>query len=146
MAFLSSLDISGSALTAERYRMDVVLQNIANASVAATSKDEVYQRKQVVFQERPITFRNSLDVAEARYAKSGGVRCTQVVVNQRDAKPVYDPSNPFADEDGYMYYPNVDTTEERIDLMAASNAYTANITALSVMKATVMKGLEIGRN
>jgi flagellar basal-body rod protein FlgC len=145
MAFLSSLDISGSALTAERYRMDVILQNIANASTPATNAEDTYKRKQVIFQERPLTFRDNLSAAQRSLTKSGGVRVTQVVENERDPKPVYDPTNPIANEDGYVMYPNVDTTEERVDLMAASNAYIANITALSVVKATTMKALEIGQ-
>ena len=145
MSFLSSLDISGSALTAERYRADIILQNIANADVPAAAGEEPYRRKQVVFQERPLTFQETLQGVQAANVKSGGVRITEIVENDRDFRPVYDPTNPNADEDGYVYYPNVDTTEERIDLMAAVNAYTANLTALSVVKAMTMQALEIGR-
>lgn len=145
MAFLSSLDISGSALTAERYRMDVILQNISNANTPAKDGEDPYRRKQVIFQERPLTFRDSLSSAQRALTKSGGVRITEIVESERDFKPVYDPTNPSANEDGYVMYPNVDLTEERVDLMAASNAYIANMTALSVVKATTMKALEIGK-
>lgn len=145
MAFLSSLDISGSALTAERYRMDVILQNISNANTAATPGEDPCRRKQVIFQERPLTFRDNLTAAQRNLTKSGGVRITEIVESDRDFKPVYDPTNPSANEDGYVMYPNVDLTEERVDLMAASNAYIANMTALSVIKATSMKALEIGK-
>lgn len=145
MAFLSSLDISGSALTAERYRMDVILQNISNANTPAKDGEDPYRRKQVIFQERPLTFRDNLSSAQRALTKSGGVRITEIVESERDFKPVYDPTNPSANEDGYVMYPNVDLTEERVDLMAASNAYIANMTALSVVKATTMKALEIGK-
>ena len=145
MAFLSSLDISGSALTAERYRMDVILQNISNAHTPAKDGEDPYRRKQVIFQERPLTFRDSLSSAQRALTKSGGVRITEIVESKRDFKPVYDPTNPSANEDGYVMYPNVDLTEERVDLMAASNAYIANMTALSVVKSTTMKALEIGK-
>ena len=82
---------------------------------------------------------------EAARVEGGGVRVTEVVESQRDFIPVYDPSHPDANEEGYVMMPNVDTTEERIDLMAASNAYSANLTALSLVKALALKALEIGK-
>lgn len=146
MAFLGSLDIVGSSLTAERYRSDVILQNLANARVTLTEDGEPYRRKQVVFQERPLTFEGALTEAGNRYGKtSGGVRVAEVVESQRDFVPVYDPTHPQADENGYVLYPNVDTTEEMLDLMAASNAYDANLTALGVVKAMIGKTLDIGK-
>lgn len=140
MAFLNSLNTIGSALTAERYRMDVVAQNLANQNTAATSPEEAYQRKQVVFQERKMTFDQQL-----QKVSGGGVRITEVVELGEDVTPVYDPTNPIADENGYVYYPNVNNTEEQIDLLEASRAYEANLTALSVVKAMAAKGLEIGK-
>ncbi|ODU57644.1 MAG: flagellar basal body rod protein FlgC [Clostridium sp. SCN 57-10] len=137
MPICGSLDIAGSALTAERQRTDIIMQNIANAKTTVTETGEPYRRKQVVLQERPLSFGDELKKA------SGGVRITQVVENQSDFRSVYDPTHPQADENGYVLYPNVDTTEEMIDLMAASNAYEANLTALSVVKATIAKTLEM---
>ena len=134
-----SLDIVGSALTAERYRSDVILQNIANAKTTRTANGEPYRRKQVVFEERPLSFAETLKNAQ------GGVRITEVVESDRDFKSVFDPSHPDADANGYVLYPNVDTTEEMIDLMAASNAYDANLTSLSVVKAMIKKTLEMGK-
>lgn len=144
MSFLDSMNIAGSAMTAERFRMDVALQNIANANTTRTPSGEPYRRKQVVFQERSVSFSDALKTEEVR-VKGGGVRVTQVVESQRDFVPVYDPSHPDADEQGYVMMPNVDTTEERIDLMAASNAYSANLTALSLVKSLALKALEIGK-
>ncbi|MBR6336685.1 MAG: flagellar basal body rod protein FlgC [Ruminococcus sp.] len=140
MAFLNSLNITGSALTAERYKTDVILQNIANQNVAASSPEDAYQRKQVVFRERPMTF-------DERIMKvyGGGVRVTETVELGEDVNPVYDPDNPLADEDGYIYMPNVNNAEEQIDLLEATRAYEANLTALSVVKAMAAKGLEIGK-
>lgn len=137
MPICGSLDIAGSALTAERQRTDIIMQNIANAKTTVTETGEPYRRKQVVLQERPLSFGDELKKA------SGGVRITQVVENQSGFRSVYDPTHPQADENGYVLYPNVDTTEEMIDLMAASNAYEANLTALSVVKATIAKTLEM---
>lgn len=140
MAFLNSLNTIGSALTAERYRMDVAAQNIANQNTAASSPEEAYQRKQVVFQERYMSFDEQL-----QRVSGGGVRIKEIVELGEDVTPVYDPTNPIADENGYVYYPNVNNTEEQIDLLEASRAYEANLTALSVVKAMATKGLEIGK-
>ena len=139
MAFLGTLDIVGSALTAERYRTDVIMQNIANEKTTITENGEPYRRKQVVFQERPLSCQEELNKAK------GGVRIAEVRESDREFKAVYDPTHPQADEEGYVLYPNVDTTEEMIDLMAASNAYEANLTALSVVKAMITKTLEMNK-
>ena len=144
MSFFDSMNIVGSALTAERLRMDVSLQNIANANTTRTKTGEPYRRKQVVFQERAMSFKDVLSTEQYRM-QGGGVRVTRVVESDRDFMPVYDPSHPDANEEGYVMMPNVDTTEERIDLMAASNAYEANLTALSVVKSLALKALEIGK-
>ena len=144
MSFFDSMNIVGSALTAERLRMDVSLQNIANANTTRTKTGEPYRRKQVVFQERAMSFKDVPSTEQYRM-QGGGVRVTRVVESDRDFVPVYDPSHPDANEEGYVMMPNVDTTEERIDLMAASNAYEANLTALSVVKSLALKALEIGK-
>ena len=144
MSFFDSMNIVGSALTADRLRMDVSLQNIANANTTRTKTGEPYRRKQVVFQERAMSFKDVLSTEQYRM-QGGGVRVTRVVESDRDFVPVYDPSHPDANEEGYVMMPNVDTTEERIDLMAASNAYEANLTALSVVKSLALKALEIGK-
>ena len=155
MALLSSLDIAGSALTAERFRTDVVLQNIANADTTKTESGEPYRRQQVVMQDIPLTFEEELKKASGKNAAqststdsttvtSGGVKVTKVVQSDRDFTLRYEPDNPNADADGYVKYPNVDKTEEMVDLMAASNAYEANLTALSVVKAMINKTLDMG--
>lgn len=138
MGFLSSVDIIGSALTAERKRTDVITQNIANAKTTSTQSGDPYRRKQVVLQERPLSFQEELD-------KAGGVRVADVVESDREFQTVYDPGNPLADEDGYVRYSNVDTTEEMVDLMAANNAYDANLTAFSLLKTMIGKTLDMGK-
>lgn len=138
------MNITGSALTAERFRMNIALQNLANQNTTRTASGEPYRRKQVVFQERGISFQDSLRTATAK-VEGGGVRVTQVVESQRDFIPVYDPNHPDANEEGYVMMPNVNSTEERIDLMGASNAYEANLTALKLVQSLALKALEIGR-
>lgn len=144
MSMLSSLDITGSALTAERFRMNVILQNLANIETTRTAEGTPYRRRQVVFTEKPIDFQNMLETERLRRGE-GGVHVTRVVESDRDFIPVYDPSHPDANEEGYVLKPNVNRTEEQIDLMAASRAYEANLTALNVIKATALKALEIGK-
>ncbi len=144
MAFLSSLDIAGSALTAQRFRTDIILQNLSNAETTKTKNGDPYRRKQVVFEERTLDFKEILN-QQSPPANAGGVRVKTVVESENDFVPVYDPSHPHANEEGYVMMPNVNRTEEQIDLMAASNAYNANLTALSLVKAMTMKALEIGK-
>ena len=137
MSFLDSMHTVGSALTAERFRMDTILQNMTNAKTTRTANGEPYRRKQVVFQERAFDFQSALENA--------GVRVTEIVESDRDFVPVFDPTHPDANEDGYVMYPNVNMTEERVDLMAAANAYDANFTALQIVKTLALKALEIGK-
>ncbi len=147
MSFLSSLDIAGSALTAERLRMDIISQNIANSNTTRTESGGPYQRQQVVFEANELSFQNVLNdkMYEFEKTEKGGVKVTEIVKNENDFVPVYDPSHPDADENGYVLYPNVNVAEEQIDLMAASNVYNANITAINIVKAMALKGLEIGQ-
>lgn len=147
MALFSSLDIAGSALTAERFRTDIVLQNIANADTTKTESGEPYRRQQVVMQDIPLNFEEELKKASGKESKTaaGGVKVTNVVQSDRDFTLRYEPDNPDADANGYVRYPNVDKTEEMVDLMAASNAYESNLTALSVVKAMINKTLDMGK-
>lgn len=144
MSFLNSLNIPGSALTAERFRMDLIAQNLANINTTQAADGEPYRRKQAVFQERALSFRQTLD-RETVNSSYGGVRVSQIVESSEPFTPVYDPSHPDADENGYVMMPNVDSAEEQVDFMAASRAYEANITALNIIKAMAMKALEIGK-
>ncbi len=147
MSFLSSLNIAGSALTAERLRMDIITQNISNANTTRTEDGGPYQRQQVVFESRGMTFDEVLGVKTNGISTgdSGGVIVTEIVKNDNDFIPVYDPTHPDADEDGYVLMPNVNVAEEQIDLMAATRAYEANITALNLIKNMTMLGLQIGQ-
>ncbi len=141
MAFLNSLNITGSALTAQRFKTDVILQNIANQNNVATTEEDVYKRQQVVFQERQMSFDETL-----QEVSGGGVRVSEVVRSDEDVTPVYDPDNPLADEDGYVYKANVDNSEEQVDLLEATRIYESNLSALSITKAMAAKTLEIGKS
>ena len=146
MAFLDSLNISGSGLTAQKYRMEIVAQNLANADTTRTEAGGPYRRKLVVMEEiagTPRTFAQALE--DASYGSAGGVRVKQVLDDTDDFKVEYDPTHPDADQDGYVRLPNVDTTEEMVDIMSASRLYEANITAFNALKDMATKALEIGK-
>lgn len=149
MAFLPSLDISASGLTAQKRRMDTIAENIVNRETTRTEDGGPYRRKLTVFQEIP--HENGFTRA-LRYAKSrrlaedkGGVMVSEIIEDESDFIPVYDPNHPDANEEGYVMMPNVNTTTEMIDAMAATRSYSANISAFESMKALAMKALEIGR-
>lgn len=141
MSFLSSLDISKNALSAQRLRMDVITQNISNAETTRTEDGTPYRRQMVVFEEKK-SFRNVLGNARTKYQ---GVQVAKVVKDDSDFKPVYDPSHPDADENGYVLMPNVDQTTETLDMMAATRSYEANLTALNAVKSMAAKALQIGK-
>lgn len=147
MGFLSSFNISGSGLTAERLRMDVIAENIANAKVTRTESGGPYRRKVVVLSsvgdQNGTSFKSAFQSA-ADSTVGEGVQVSQIMEDPSDLIPVYDPTHPDADAKGYYYLPNVDTTEEMTDMMAASRAYEANVTAFNSIKAMALKALEIG--
>ena len=139
MGFLSSIDISGSALTAQRLRMDVISENIANAETTVTDSGEPYRRKVCVLGERT-SFSSLLNDAAG-----SGVKVSKIMEDASDFELEYDPNNPLADAGGYVRMPNVDEVEEIIDLMGATRSYEANVTALNATKSMAVKALEIGR-
>lgn len=143
MSFLNAFNISGSALTAQRMRMDVIAQNLANASTTRTADGGPYRRQVTVLSENKASFSSYLNSALG--TTGGGVRVSGIVKDDSDFKLEYDPTNPDADADGYVRYPNVDEVTELIDMMAATRAYEANVTALNSMKSMMLKALEIGK-
>ena len=143
MGYLDSLNITGSALTAERFRTDIILQNLANQNTTRTAEGGPYRRKQVL-RENQLDFKSELGKAMTK-ADRGGVYVEEVVESQNPLVPVYDPDHPDANEDGYVMMPNVNSAEEMVDLMAATRAYEANVTALNIAKSMALKALEIGK-
>ena len=146
MSFLSSFDISASGMTAERQRLDIAAENISNAETTRTASGGTYRRKMVVLEEVPATsFRTRFNSLLNRTASKGGVKVTEIVEDQRDLYPVYNPDHPDANEEGYVMMPKVDLVKETIDGMSATRAYEANITAFNAMKLMAQKALDIGK-
>ena len=146
MGFFDSLDISASGLTAERLRMDVTAENLANAQTTKGADGKPYRRKEVVLQEVPQGgFGASLAAAMGARGASrpGGVEVSGIVEDQTPYKTVYDPGHPDADAKGYVRMPNVDTVAEMVDLITAQRGYEANVTAMQTAKTMFTRTLDI---
>jgi flagellar basal-body rod protein FlgC len=147
MGLFDSLDISGSGLSAERLRMDVTAENLANANTTRGAGGAAYRRKTVVLeQQQPQNnFGNQLTAAMSRGQKPGGVQVAAIAEDVTPNKRVYDPGHPDADAQGYVSMPNVDSVSEMVDLISASRAYEANVTAMQAAKTMFNKTLELLR-
>ncbi|MCZ8512376.1 flagellar basal body rod protein FlgC [Paenibacillus filicis] len=148
MRLTNGFDISSSALTAQRFRMDVISSNIANADSTrarlVNGKWMPYQRKLVTIEPKKPAFADALQ--DAMNGGAGdGVRVTKVTDDQSPFKQVYNPSHPDADENGFVMMPNVDVLKEMVDMISATRSYEANVTALNASKSMITKALEIGR-
>lgn len=157
MSFLKSLDISGSGLTAQRFRLDLIANNIANINTTRTGETTPagnpipYSRAMPVFEAR--TADSFSDFLTGELSGSGnGVRVSAVVRDQTPFKEVYDPENPDAVKQpeaglqtGFVRLPNVELVNEMVDMISASRAYEANVTAINAGKALALKALEIGK-
>lgn len=147
MSMFSAFNINASGLTAQRYRMDIISENVANANTTRTEDGTPYRRKVVTFAEKgsQTPFSRVLGHASAGYSGSG-VKVDKVSEdNWTEMNKVYDPAHPDADEDGYVTYPNVNIITEMTNLIDASRAYEANSTAFSASKSMALKGLELNR-
>lgn len=146
MGFLDSINISASALTAEKLRMDIISKNIANANTTRTANGTPYRRQVVVFEGAGNNVPFSQYLSDASKTMIGsGVKVKGIVEDKSPFKLVYEPGNPDADENGYVKMPNVDVMTEMVNMITASRAYEANVTAINSAKSMAMKALEIGR-
>lgn len=146
MGMFDSMHISASGLAAERLRMDVIAQNLANVNTTRGPNGEAYRRQEVVF--RAIEGGAGSAAAGSggsAEAPRGGVDVVGVMPDQSPPRTVYDPGHPDADEDGYVELPNVNPVTEMVDMMTATRAYEANVTAMNAAKNMALKALDILR-
>src|SRR5258706_3579876 len=130
---ISSLRISGSALRAERIRLDTISQNIANAQTTRAADGKAYRRRQVVFE------------AVGTSTESDGVRVAETTESQVPCNKVFNPGHPDADAQGFVEMPNVNLAEEMVDMIAATRAYEANVDAISATKTIIARAIDLGR-
>lgn len=146
MSIFSAFNVNASGMTAQRYRMDIISENVANANTTRTQDGTPYRRKVVTFEQKGATaktFSSFLGQASNRY-DGQGVRVRKVSEDTwTQMNMIYDPSHPDADENGYVTCPNVNIVTEMTNLIDASRSYEANATAFNASKSMAMKGLEI---
>lgn len=170
MSMFLGIDASASGLTAERLRMDVISNNIANANTTRTREGGAYHRRYVVFKPRdhkansvnfeafleefrprkgksePLTFGAFMQKASKDLEPGDGVRAVSIETDDTQGPLTYDPGHPDANADGYVERPNVNIVAEMVDMITASRAYEANATAINAAKSMATKALEIGGN
>jgi flagellar basal-body rod protein FlgC len=133
MSLLNVFSIAGSALTAQSARLNAVASNLANADSVVGPDGQPYRAKQVVFKATPVE------------GGGIGVRATRVVESTAPLRTMYDPSNPAANDQGYVAMPNVNVVDEMVNMISASRAYQNNVEVLNTAKSLVQKTLAIGQ-
>lgn len=149
MAIFDAFQTSGSALTSQRFRMDVASSNIANAQTTRATMNEngeyePYRRKMVEMEPNGKDFRSFLH-SETSKLSGGGVRVSAIREDETPFELVYNPDHPDANDEGYVEMPNVDPLKEMVDLMGSTRSYEANVTSLNASKNMLMKALEISK-
>lgn len=142
MDLFTTFKISGSALKANRIRLNTISSNLANVETTSTPEGGPYKKKSVYFQSKPVSFKEHLD-SNLRNA-SQGVEVTKIIEDQEPPQQVYNPSHPDANEEGYVEMPNVSVLKEMVDMMSATRSYQANATTIKSAKRMALKALEIG--
>ena len=142
MGIFNAIDIAASGMTAERLRIDLISNNIANVNTTRTSEGGPYRRQMAVFQSR--SGESDFFSYYNRQLNSDGVKVVGISKDDAPPKMVYEPGHPDADADGYVKMPNVNIVTEMVDMITASRAYEANVTSVNVAKSMVLKALDIG--
>jgi len=141
MDFLTALTISSSALSAQRFRMDVISSNLANIHTTRTSEGGPYRRREVVFASQAVEPAFNAELEK----KLQEVEVVDIVVDPRPPKMVYDPRHPDANPQGYVGMPDINVMEEMVNMLSATRSYEANVAVINATKSMVTKALEIGR-
>ncbi len=148
MGMFMGIDTAASGLTAERLRMDLISNNIANANTTRTENGGAYHRRYAIFTPRdrtPQTFEKTLMKATGATKTVGeGVRAVAIMEDPQQGPLVYEPGHPDANAEGYVEKPNVNIVTEMVDMITAHRAYEANTTTINAAKAMISKALEIG--
>jgi flagellar basal-body rod protein FlgC len=143
MSFFGAIDLAASGLTAERVRMDVTSENLANAQTTNGAGGQPYRRQEVVLQQVGGGFGAQLSGALGQTATPGGVQVAGVVNDPTPDQLVYDPGHPGANAQGYVRMPNVNSVTEMTDLISESNSYQADVTAMQTAKTMYSKTLDL---
>lgn len=145
MDFMTAMDISASALSAERTNMNIISMNLANVKTTRTVEGGPYRRKTTIMAAIPVDDSFSKHMQSALDRELRGVRVMHVAQDGRPLKLVYEPGHPDANADGYVAYPDINVVEEMAALMTAQRGYEANVTTVDSIKQMYTKALEINR-
>ncbi|HEY3308091.1 MAG TPA: flagellar basal body rod protein FlgC [Desulfuromonadaceae bacterium] len=145
MDFFSSMNVSASALSAERTRMNLISSNLANANATRTPEGGPYKRKDAIFTATPVEKRFDRALSKATGQDVRQVEVMQITEDQNQPRMQYDPSHPDANPQGYVAMPNVNVVEEMADMINATRTYEANVTAVQAAKSMALKTLEISK-
>ena len=148
MSFWQALRIGSSGLTAQRLRLDLISNNIANAQTTRTEKGGPFQRQDVIFmpEEQNASLPQSVALRQGDLSSlQGGVRVAQITTDTEAGPRVYDPTHPDADANGYVNYPNIDIVVEMTNMLSATRSYEANLASVEAVKRMALKALEIGK-
>ncbi|MCJ7809033.1 MAG: flagellar basal body rod protein FlgC [Desulfobulbaceae bacterium] len=145
MNFLDALRVRSSGLSAQRIRMNLAANNLANINTTKTPEGGPYRRKDVVFASQPLekTFGDTLE--SQMTGKLSEVRVVGIIEDPRPPHTKFDPQHPDADEKGYVKTPNINLMEEMVNMISATRSYEANVTAIKASKDMALKALEIGK-
>ena len=138
MSMFSIFNVSGSAVSAQAQRLNVVASNLANADTVAGPDGQAYKARQVVFQ-------TVLMGAAGEAESAAGVEVTQVTEDATPGRRVHDPKHPQADADGYVTYTNVNPVEEMVNMISASRSYQNNVEVMNTAKSLLLKTLQMGQ-
>jgi flagellar basal-body rod protein FlgC len=145
MDLFSAMAVSSSALTAERTRMNLISNNLANASSTRTPGGGPYKRQDAVFSAVPTQQSFAGTLNRLNSAPAGGVEVNQIIEDSSPPRLEYNPTHPDSNPEGYVALPNVNYVEEMADMITASRAYEANVTAAQAAKNMALKTLDLGR-
>ena len=138
MSLFNALDVAGTGMNAESYRLNVVASNLANADSATSTNGQPYRAREVVFAAQPLN-------APGAGAGVDGVRVAGVVEKPGPMRMVYDPGNPLADKQGYVAYPNVNPVDEMVNMISASRTYQADVNVATTTKNLLLKTITLGQ-
>ncbi|MEO8591993.1 MAG: flagellar basal body rod protein FlgC [Candidatus Solibacter sp.] len=145
MSLFSALSISASGMAAQRTRAELLTENLANAETTRTPEGGPYHRKDVVFQTDSAGSPFAAAMSSAMDGAPGGVAVSEILVDQRDPEQRYMPGHPDAGVNGYVAFPRINTAEEMVDLMSASNGYSANVASMSALKEMIQRSIDLLR-
>ena len=145
MDLMKCIDVAASGMSAQRTRMNIISMNLANANTTRTADGTPYRKKTSIFETVPIDNSFEAQFRDSMERELCGVRVSGIVPVPGDFKKIFDPSHPDADENGYVYLPNVNLVQEMVQMLNANRSYEANASAIKTAKEMALRALEIGR-